>query len=118
MDLIGSAKKFIMGEEEEEIMVYEGPRLVKDSHLNIIVRTPRNFADVREYADSLMAGSAIMICLDAVDRVLRNRIFDYMNGVMYIVGASAEFVNDNLLLYAPKQVNVNKSVPKSRNWLS
>ena len=118
MDLMGSAKKFIMGEEEEDIMVYEGPRLVKESHLNIIIRTPGSFADVREYADSLMAGSAIMICLDAVDSVLRNRIFDYMNGVMYIVGASARYVNDNLLLYAPKQVSVTKNVTKSRSWLS
>lgn len=117
MDIKGAAMKFFMSEEEEQQQVYEGPRMVKTGHLNIMVRTPKSFGDVREYADSLIGGSAIMICFDAVDGALKNRIFDYMNGVMYIVGASVSRVNDDLLLYAPQQVSVSKNTPKSRSWL-
>lgn len=117
MDIKGKAMKFFMSDAEEEQQVYEGPRLVKSGHLNIMVRTPKSFGDVREYADSLIAGSAIMICFDAVDGALKNRIFDYMNGVMYIVGASVSRVNDDLLLYAPQQVSISKNAVKSRSWL-
>ena len=117
MSLKGKAMKFFMSDTEDEQEIYETPRLVKSGHLNIMVRTPKNFGDVREYADSLMGGSAIMICFDAVDGALRNRIFDYMNGVMYIVGASVSRVNDDLLLYAPQQVSISKGIAKSRSWL-
>ena len=55
--------------------------------MDILVRTPRQFSDVREYADALMSGSTLMISFEAVDCVMRNRIFDYLNGVSYIIGA-------------------------------
>lgn len=122
MDFKNTAMKFFMTEEvEEQVTEYNGPRLVKSGHLNIMVRSPKSFTDVREYADSLMAGSAIMVSFEAVDAALKNRIFDYLNGVSYICQASVSSINDDLLLYAPREVEVNreKSVKRSsvRSWL-
>lgn len=122
MDFKNTAMKFFMTEEvEEQVTEYNGPRLVKSGHLNIMVRSPKYFTDVREYADSLMAGSAIMVSFEAVDAALKNRIFDYLNGVSYICQASVSSINDDLLLYAPREVEVNreKSVKRSsvRSWL-
>ena len=34
--------------------------------------------------------------------------FDYLNGVSYIINADVKKINDDLLLYAPEQVQVNK----------
>lgn len=91
MGLKNTAMKFFWSDEQEEQQeVYARPRLLKSGHLNIMVRTPKSFADVREYADSLMNGSAIMVCFDAVDEALRYRIFDYLNGVSYIVNADVK----------------------------
>ena len=122
MDLKNTALKFFTSaEEEEHVEEYAGPRLVKTGHLNIMVRTPNCFIDVREYADSLMSGSAILVSFEAVDAPLRNRIFDYLNGVSYIVNASVSFISDDLLLYAPEQVEVNKERGAKRtgvrSWL-
>lgn len=83
-------KFFWSDEMEEQQEEYTRPRLLKSGHLNIMVRTPKSFADVREYADSLMNGSAIMVCFDAVDEALRYRIFDYLNGVSYIINADVK----------------------------
>ena len=124
MDLKNTAKKFFWADEEEELQEeYSTPRLLKSGHLNIMVRTPKSFADVREYADSLMNGCAIMVSFDAVDAVLKNRILDYLNGVSYIVNASVSAVNDNLLLYAPEQVQIDKPQTARRSgvmssWLN
>ena len=124
MDLKNTAKKFFWADDEEEMQEqYTTPRLLKSGHLNIMVRTPKSFADVREYADALMGGSAIMVSFDAVDAVLKNRIFDYLLGVSYIAGASVNAVNDDLLLYAPEQVAVDKKQPAKRSgvmssWLN
>lgn len=122
MNLKNTAIKFFSSaEEDERVEEYAGPRLLKTGHLNIMVRTPKSFTDVREYADSLMSGSAILVSFEAVDAALRNRIFDYLNGVSYIVAASVSFISDDLLLYAPEQVEVNKEkgVKRTgmRSWL-
>lgn len=109
MDFKNTAMKFFTSaEDEEHEEQYAGPRLVKTGHLNIMVRTPRSFTDVREYADSLMGGAAILVSFEAVDAALKNRIFDYLNGVSYIVSASVEYISDDLLMYAPSQVTVAK----------
>ena len=109
MDFKNTARKFFTSAPDDEFEEqYAGPRQVKTGHLNIMVRTPRSFTDVREYADSLMSGSAILVSFEAVDATLKNRIFDYLNGVSYIVSASVEYISDDLLLYAPAQVTVAK----------
>ena len=109
MDFKNTAMKFFTSaEDEEHEEQYAGPRLVKTGHLNIMVRTPRSFTDVREYADSLMGGAAILVSFEAVDAALKNSIFDYLNGVSYIVSASVEYISDDLLMYAPSQVTVAK----------
>ena len=109
MDFKNTAMKFFTSPADDELEEqYAGPRLVKTGHLNMMVRTPRSFTDVREYADSLMGGAAILVSFEAVDAALKNRIFDYLNGVSYIVSASVEYISDDLLMYAPAQVNVAK----------
>ncbi len=122
MGLKNTAMKFFWTDEQEEQQEeYTRPRLLKTGRLNMMVRTPKSFAEVREYADSLMSGSAIMISFDAVDAALKNRIFDYLNGVSYIVNASVTAISDDLLLYAPEKVQVDKEAPKQssgvRSWL-
>ena len=49
MDLKNTALKFWHTDTEE--VGYGGPCLVKSGHMDILVRTPRQFSDVREYAD-------------------------------------------------------------------
>ena len=118
MDFKNTAMKFFTSaEDEEHEEQYAGPRLVKTGHLNIMVRTPRSFTDVREYADSLMGGAAILVSFEAVDAALKNRIFDYLNGVSYIVSASVEYISDDLLMYAPAQVTVAKERGAKRSGL-
>ena len=119
MDFKNTAMKFFTSAPDDELEEqYAGPRLVKTGHLNIMVRTPRSFTDVREYADSLMGGSAILVSFEAVDAALKNRIFDYLNGVSYIVSASVEYISDDLLMYAPAQVTVAKERGVKRSGLS
>lgn len=117
MNIKNTALKFWNHDTEEKN--YGGPCLVKQEHMDIVVRTPRQFSDVHEYADALMSGATLMICFDAVDTVLRNRIFDYLNGVSYIIGACVTKVHNDMLLYAPANVDISKEEQKktSRSWL-
>lgn len=119
MSFKNTAMKIFFDSEEEQLEI-ERPHLVQSSYLNIVVRAPRSFADVREYADALMDGRAIVISFDSVEPTLKNRIFDYLNGVAYIVGASISCVSDDILMYAPSGVTVDKQVINKkgvRSWL-
>ena len=118
MDLKNAARKLWHSDVEED-QVYSGPYLVKGGHMDILVRSPRQFSDVREYADSLMSGATLKVSFDAVDSAMKNRIFDYLNGVSYIIGATVSKVSENLLMYAPNHVEVDKEAVKksTRSWL-
>ena len=120
MSLKSSALKLFTGEEEElQVQEYSGrPTMVKSQQLDMLVRVPRTFEDVVEYADALMQGAALLITFSQVDLPTRNRIFDYLNGVSYIMQASVSKVSDNMLLYAPQDVEVEKQVPRRGGWLS
>ncbi len=119
MSLTSSALKFFRSEEEiDAVEEYSGPRLIKQSYLNIMVRTPRSFEDVREYADSLLNGKAILVSFESVDGALSNRIFDYLNGVSFICNAHVDYITDTMLIYAPKEVEVSKESEVKRSRVS
>lgn len=110
-----SAKKIFWDSEEE---VIQGPYLVSSKQSNIIIRTPQKFGDVKDYADALMSGCTVMVSYTELEKSVKTRIFDYMNGVSYIIGAQVEQVATDVMIYAPSTVGVEKeAVRKSRSWL-
>ena len=110
MDLKNSALK-LFNNSEESADTYTGPYVVRPGQLDILVRTPRAYEDAVAYADRLIEGCAIMLDFTEVDKETRNRIFDYMCGVSYIVNASISKVSESILMYAPSHVDVDKQAP-------
>ena len=91
---------------------------VKPKRANIVVRNPQKFSDIQAYADALMAGSTVMVSYGDLDKSVRTRVFDYLNGVSYIIGAQVEKVNGDLIIYAPSTVGIDKEeVKKTRSWI-
>ncbi|MEG0798199.1 MAG: cell division protein SepF [Acidaminococcaceae bacterium] len=114
--LMKNAKSFFWESEEEEAAV--GPYLVEAKHLNILVRVPKQFSDVKNYADSLMAGDTVMVSYEELDKEMRTRIFDYLNGVSYIIGAQVEKITSDIMIYAPANATIDKEeVKKNKSWL-
>ena len=110
-----NAKKLFWDTEEETA---SGPYLVTSKHANIVVRNPQKFSDVQAYADALMAGSTVMVSYGDLDKSVRTRVFDYLNGVSYIIGAQVEKVNGDLIIYAPSTVGIDKEeVKKTRSCI-
>lgn len=109
-----SAKKMFWDTEEETATA--GPYLLASKHLNILVRVPTQFADVKDYADALMAGDTVLVSYDSLEPLMRQRVSDYLNGVSYIIGATVEKVTGELMIYAPSTTSVSKEM-KKRSWL-
>ena len=115
MDFRNSAMKLF--NNEEPVDTYTGPYVVQPGQLDILVRIPRSYEDAVDYADKLMEGCAVMVDFSKVEKETRNRIFDYMCGVSYIVNASISKVSDTILMYAPSHVAVDKQAQKKTSWL-
>ncbi|MBQ0067036.1 MAG: cell division protein SepF [Phascolarctobacterium sp.] len=76
---------------------------------NVMIRFPNEFNDVQEYAEALINGNIVFLNLENLDGVDRNRVFDYMNGVAYIVNANVDTINEStMLIYAPSKIGIDK----------
>lgn len=115
MDLKNTAMKFFNSNENPD--AYTGPYVVRPGSLDLLLRTPHSYDDAVEYADRLMDGCALMLDLGSLDNGTRIRVFDYLNGVAYVVNAKASKVTDTMLLYTPARVSVEKQPPRKSSWL-
>ena len=106
-----SAARFFNDADENEVT---GPVLVADPVMNVRIRTPRNFNDVQYYADALMSGDSLLISYVDLDEAASTRVADYLTGVCYTVGAKAELITPQLVLYVPNTVGVER--PGRRNY--
>ena len=106
-----SAARFFNDADETEV---RGPVLVETPVMNMRIRTPRNFNDVQEYADALMSGDTLLISYVDLDEAASTRVADYLTGVCYTVGAKAELITPQLVLYVPNTVGVER--PGRRNY--
>ena len=108
-----------LGFEDEESGGFGGPSPVARPQMKITVYSPREFADVKAIAESLLEKSAVLIYFENVGSDLCRRIIDYMNGVGYALEAKVEKISDNLVIYAPENATVEKEPPraaKSSKW--
>ncbi len=100
-----SAARFFNDADENEVT---GPVLVADPVMNVRIRTPRNFNDVKDYADALMSGDTLLISYVDLDDEAKTRVTDYLAGVSYIAKAAVTLINPELLLYTPSTVGVER----------
>lgn len=101
---------------QEEVEKIDENTMEIKSNLNILIRTPKEFKDVQDYANFLMHGDTVLISFSNVEIDVKQRIFDYLNGVSYIIDANVEKVSEDMTLYIPNTANVSKE-SKKRSWL-
>lgn len=103
--------KNLWNRKQEEAAVeqgYEGPRLVKQEKLNMVVCTPKRLEEMPGYADILLGNTVLLVSFDKVDGPTKERMFDYLNGVAFVAGAAVKVVvKDSLLAYAPKECQLD-----------
>lgn len=72
----------------------------------MVVYMPKKFDDVQSIAACLMDKSGVLIYFENIEGSLKCRIVDYMNGVSYALGAQAEKLSDNIVMYVPENAEI------------
>jgi cell division inhibitor SepF len=66
-----------------------------------------SFEDARVAADGLKAGVQQILNLAATPQGLRERVIDFLNGVVYAIEGSVERVSEHVFVYAPPQAIID-----------
>ena len=84
----------------------------KVSELAMEIHVPSNYEQVARIADDLLANHAAIVNFERVAGNEQQRIFDFINGVSYMLDCAAKRVSTNLMLYVPNGVDVATAMAK------
>ncbi|MBR3227246.1 MAG: cell division protein SepF [Erysipelotrichaceae bacterium] len=112
-----------LSEDEAKVLsTYEEPQNEAASRIsataNIVLFEPRNFDEAEEIGRHIKHKRACCINLQRMPSEYRQRIIDFLSGVVYGVDGSIKKIGDNVILCSPKNLQVagNISLDGSDNY--
>lgn len=103
-------------EEEAAVAVspYERSSLQNSSSItdntNIVLFEPRNFDEAEEIGHHIKSKRACCVNLHRMPSEYRQRIIDFLSGVVYGVDGSIKKVGENVILCSPKNLQVGGDI--------
>ncbi|MBQ1568138.1 MAG: cell division protein SepF [Erysipelotrichaceae bacterium] len=101
-------------EEAEAVSPYERGTLSGSSAItantNIVLFEPRNFDEAEEIGHHIKSKRACCVNLHRMPSEYRQRIIDFLSGVVYGVDGSIKKVGDNVILCSPKNLQVGGDI--------
>ncbi len=126
MGLGDRLKEFIAPEEEDEeqlelteeeaeaVSPYERGTLQGSSNItantNIVLFEPRNFDEAEEIGHHIKIKRACCANLHRMPSEYRQRIIDFLSGVVYGVDGSIKKIGENVILCSPKNLQVGGDI--------
>ena len=97
-------------EEASPLSTYEQPKVAGASNIrsstNIVLFEPRNFDEAEEIGRHIKNKRACCVNLHKMPSEYRQRIIDFLSGVVYGVDGSIKKVGENVILCSPKNLQV------------
>ncbi|MEV5509898.1 cell division protein SepF [Streptomyces orinoci] len=80
----------------------------------LVVLRVQFFADAREVAEHLIAGTPVLLDLTSADADVARRVLDFSSGVVFGLGSGMHRVDTNVFLLAPEGTQVAAAYPDRR----
>ncbi|MBQ4019314.1 MAG: cell division protein SepF, partial [Erysipelotrichaceae bacterium] len=96
-------------EEAEAVSPYEknlSSSSAITANTNIVLFEPRNFDEAEEIGHHIKSKRACCVNLHRMPSEYRQRIIDFLSGVVYGVDGSIKKVGENVILCSPKNLQV------------
>lgn len=75
--------------------------------VGVSVYHPRRYDDVTEMGDALRTRHLVMVNLMGADRVMSQRVVDFLSGVVYTLDGKMHRIADGIYLFVPSNVQIN-----------
>ena len=79
----------------------------------MVVIEPKNIDECRKLIDNLRANKPVIINLEKVETDLARKMFDFLSGATYALTGNIQRINQNIYLFAPRNVNIKAMVDRS-----
>ena len=76
------------------------------AQLKVVVVQPLTYSDAPEVADHLKQKKPVVINLEKLERGVANRVFEFLNGVVYALDGSMKKVSNGILLVVPNNMGI------------
>ncbi len=104
-------------EEADALSTYEQPKVKGASRIaanaNIVLFEPRTFEEAEEIGLHLKQKKACAVNLHRMPHEYRQRIIDFLSGVIYGVDGSIKKIGENVILCAPRTMPVGGEITLS-----
>lgn len=101
-------------EEAEAVSPYEKSTLSGSSQIpantNIVLFEPRNFDEAEEIGHHIKSRRACCVNLHRMPSEYRQRIIDFLSGVVFGVDGSIKKVGENVILCSPRNLMVSGDI--------
>ena len=97
-------------EEAEAVSPYEEGKAKITADTNIVLFEPRNFDEAEEIGHHIKSKRACCINLHRMPSEYRQRIIDFLSGVVFGVDGSIKKIGENVILCSPKNLQVGGEI--------
>ncbi len=101
-------------EEATALSQYEKPRVEGATKItadtNIVLFEPRNFDEAEEIGLHIVRKRACCVNLHRMPSEYRQRIIDFLSGVVFGVDGTIKRIGDNVILCSPKNLQVGGNI--------
>lgn len=97
-------------EEAEKVSPYEVTGTSVASDANIVLFEPRTFGEAEEIGHHIKNKRACCVNLHRMPSEYRQRIIDFLSGVVYGVDGSIKKIAENTILCSPKNLQVGGDI--------
>ena len=79
----------------------------------MVVIEPKNIDECKKLVDNMRNFKPIIVNLERVETEMARKMFDFLNGAVYALEGTAQKINQNIYIFAPKNVNIKAMVDRA-----
>ncbi len=78
---------------------------INESAVSLKVMAPKNYAEATKVADSLIAGSTVVLNVEALENAEMIRFMDFLMGVLYVIHGNMKNVSKTTIVVSPSGIS-------------
>jgi FtsZ-interacting cell division protein YlmF len=77
---------------------------INEEAVSLKVMAPKNYSEATKVADSLIAGSTVVLNIEALDKAEMIRFMDFLMGVLYVIHGNMKNVSNTTVVVSPSGI--------------
>ena len=95
-----------MFEEDENVAVPGAFGGINEAAVSLKLMAPKDFSEAKKVADSLLAGSSVVLNIENINGSDIVRFMDFLMGVIYVIDGNMKHVTKTTVIVTPSNVGV------------